>query len=272
MSNLQITHGDLLPSSLRHTLGSTGCGLNSTLGALSMLADGKARVFIVSLLLALCSLEPGLAVASASQCFGTASKGRLDAGVKLPIRGENFAAYSAVGAAAGRTHVHSTVADIIVGSYAALATAMPSKTFVYGETGWAGGGRFRPHRTHQNGLSVDFFVPVKDSAGKSVPIPTDVMSRFGYDVEFDANARYAGYVIDFPAMAEHLYQLDQAAKARGKTIALVIFDPVFLPHLFATERGVYLRKNLPFMKGRPWVRHDEHYHINFAIACERLPR
>lgn len=261
-----------MPSSLCLTPISKRRGPNSCLGNLFTLADGKAAGVIVSLLLALCFLAPGLAVASVSQCFGTVSKGRLEGGVKLPITGENFAAYSAAGAAAGRTHVHATVADIIVESYAALATAIPSRTFVYGETGWANGGRFRPHRTHQNGLSVDFFVPVKDRAGKSVPIPTDVISRFGYDVEFDANARYAGYVIDFPAMAEHLYQLDQAAKARGKTIALVIFDPVFLPHLFATDRGSYLRKHLPFMKGRPWVRHDEHYHINFAIACERLAR
>ncbi len=58
---------------------------------------------------------------------------------------------------------------------------------------------------------------------------------------------------DFPAMSEHLYQLAVAAKARGVGIALVIFDTAFLPKLFATARGPYLQRNLPFMIGKPWV-------------------
>jgi penicillin-insensitive murein DD-endopeptidase len=110
--------------------------------------------------------------------------------------------------------------------------------------------------------------PITNSSGKSVPLPTRVSERFGYDIELDANARYGEYRIDFPAMAEHLYQLHVAAKARGVGIALVIFDTAYLPKLFATARGPYLKKNLPFMKGKPWVRHDEHYHVDFAVPCK----
>lgn len=95
-----------------------------------------------------------------------------------------------------------------------------------------------------------------------------VGNRFGYDIEFDANAKYGEYAIDFPAIAEHLYQLHRAARARGADIALVIFDAPFLPMLFATPRGPYLQQNLPFMKGKPWVRHDEHYHVDFAVPCK----
>jgi len=208
------------------------------------------------------------ALAADSQCFGTVSKGRIENSVKLPTSGPNFSAYSSMAATAGRTHVHAKVADIITASYAALQTASPSTTYVYGETGWPSGGRFRPHRSHQNGLSVDFFVPVRDAQGKSVPLPTDLSKRFGYDLEFNANAKYGEYTIDFPAIAEHLYQLHVAAKARGAGIALVIFDAPFLPRLFATPRGAYLKENLNFMKGKPWVRHDEHYHVDFAIACK----
>lgn len=203
-----------------------------------------------------------------SQCFGTVSNGRVEGSVKLPTSGPNFSAYSTLAATAGRTHMHSKVAEVITTAYAALEVASPSTTYVYGETGWPSGGRFRPHRTHQNGLSVDFFVPVRNAAGKSVPLPTDVMSRFGYDIEFDANAKYAEFSIDFPAIAEHLYQLHSAAKSRNLGIALVIFDTQFLPKLFATPRGPYLRQHLPFMKGRPWVRHDEHYHVDFAVPCK----
>lgn len=209
-----------------------------------------------------------LAVAGESQCYGTVSNGRIEKSVKLPASGSNFSAYSSLAAAAGRTHVHSRVASVIAASYRALHAASPSTVYVYGETGWPSGGRFRPHRTHQNGLSVDFFVPVRDATGVSVPIPTSTLTRFGYDIEFDSTARHGKYSIDFIATAEHLYHLHQAAKAQGVGIALVIFDTQYLPKLFATPRGAYLQQNLPFMKGKPWVRHDEHYHVDFAIPCK----
>jgi penicillin-insensitive murein DD-endopeptidase len=205
--------------------------------------------------------------ASPSQCFGTVGNGRIEGSVKLPISGPDFSVYSSVGAAAGRTHVHSKVAEIVTAAYAALAATNPEVSYVYGETGWPAGGRIRPHRTHQNGLSVDFFVPVRDQSGRSVPLPTDLANRFGYDIEFDSMARYGGYAVDFPAMAEHLYQLHLAAKAHSADIALVIFDPRFLPQLLATPPGPYLQQHLTFMKQPAWVRHDEHYHVDFAVPC-----
>jgi len=213
-------------------------------------------------------VAPSLAAAAESQCYGTVSKGRIEGSVKLPLSGANFSAYSTLGASVGRTHVHSKVAAIVEASYKALATEHPEWRYVYGETGWPSGGRFRPHRSHQNGLSVDFFVPVKDLKGQSVPLPTNLSNKLGYDLEFNQEAKYGEYSIDFEALAEHLYQLDVAAKAAGSGLALVIFDTQYLPRLFATKRGVYLRENLPFMKGKPWVRHDEHYHVDFAVPCK----
>lgn len=211
-----------------------------------------------------------LTQADDSQCFGSVAKGRIEHSVKLPVSGANFSAYSSLAAAAGRTYVHGRVAQIIRTSYAALAAASPETRYVYGETGWASGGRLRPHRTHQNGLSVDFFVPVRNAQGKSVELPTRVTSRFGYDIEFDAQGRYEGYTMDLPAMAEHLYQLHLAAKSQGVGIALVIFDQPYLAQLFATARGPYLQQHLRFMKGKPWVRHDEHYHLDFDIPCKPM--
>lgn len=225
------------------------------------------RTFASLLATALAALSTQLSAAE-SQCFGTVSNGHVESSVKLPSSGVNFSAYSTLAATAGRTHVHSAVAAVIAVAYSALQAESPSVTYVYGETGWPSGGRFRPHRSHQNGLSVDFFVPVHNAEGKSVPLPTSVTDRFGYDIEFDANAKYGEYSIDFPAIAEHLYQLHVAAKAKGVGIALVIFDTPYLPRLFATPRGTYLQQNLTFMKGKPWVRHDEHYHVDFAVPCK----
>ena len=215
-------------------------------------------------------LAPILACGAESQCYGSVSNGRIERSVKLPLSGANFSAYSTLAATAGRTHVHSTVAAILSTSYKALAAANPDVHYVYGETGWPAGGRLRPHRTHQNGLSVDFFVPVRDGKGRSVPLPTNLSDRLGYDVEFNQEAQYGEYSIDFEALAEHLYQLHVAAKVAGSGLALVIFDRQYLPRLFATSRGAYLKANLPFMKGKPWVRHDEHYHVNFVVPCKAL--
>jgi len=218
------------------------------------------------LILTVVCLSPLLGHAVESTCYGSVSKGRLEGGVKLPSDGINFTAYSSVAAMAGRTCVHSRVAKIVEESYAGLARELPGTVFVYGETGWSSGGRIRPHRTHQNGLSVDFFVPVRDADGKSVPIPTSATTRFGYDLEFNAQARTDNLSIDFTALSEHLHQLNLAAKKNGTSIALVIFDPAYLDKLFATPRGPSIR-SLPFMKGKPWVRHDEHFHVDFAVPC-----
>jgi len=204
--------------------------------------------------------------AASSRCHGTVNRGSIEGSVQLPAEGANFTAYSTLAVAMGRNHVHSEVSAIMLDAYARLESTAPGSQYVYGESGNEYGGPFRPHRTHQNGLSVDFFVPVHGKDGKPARLPTPATQRFGYDIEFDRNARYGEFGIDFAAMAEHLYQLDQAARARGHGIALVIFDTAYLPRLFATPRGAEL-KRLNFMKGKSWVRHDEHYHVDFAVPC-----
>src|SRR5262249_28288002 len=126
------------------------------------------------------------------------------------------------------------------------------------------------HRSHQNGLSVDFMVPVLDRLGISVPLPTSASNKFGYALEFDRAGRLGDLVIDYEAIAEHLYQLHQLARAHGIAIDRVIFDLPYLPKLYATRRGPYLREHVPFMKERSWIRHDEHYHVDFAVPCRTL--
>ena len=208
--------------------------------------------------------------AAGSTCFGTTANGRLQDGVQLPGSGPNFSSYSAAAALAGRTYVHDLVAGIVTNAYSALEKSSPGKVFVYGETGWKSGGRFRPHRTHQNGLSVDFMVPVLNREGKSVPLPTNALNKFGYDIDFDAKAEWGDLRIDFEAIGDHLYQLHQLARDAKVGIALVILDIDYLPRLFATRRGEWLRSNVKFMQKQAWVRHDDHYHVDFAIACKPM--
>ena len=204
---------------------------------------------------------------SGSICYGTTANGKLEHGCKLPYDGANFTAYSRLGWSIGRTYVHCKVAALVVAAYADLQRRYPDTVFVYGETGWASGGRFKPHKTHQNGLSVDFMVPVVDRSGQSVPFPTGPFNTYGYDVDFDATGKHGDLTIDFEAMAAHILVLKRAADTRQVKIWRVIFDPKLQPFLRATKAWTGLEGHVSFSKRRSWVRHDDHYHIDFAIPC-----
>ena len=209
-------------------------------------------------------------VAADSVCFGTPANGRLQDAARIPRSGANFRPYSDLGVQLGRTHAHSRVVRVITQAYAALEKSMPDRVFVYGESGWARGGPFRPHRTHQNGLAVDFMVPVLDESGRSVPLPTRLDNQFGYGIEFDRRGRHGPYRIDDEAIADHLYAVHAAARREGIAVDRVIFDPVLIPALYRTRRGGYIRRQVRFMPRQAWVRHDEHYHIDFGIPCRPL--
>ena len=210
-----------------------------------------------------------LSIAENSTCFGTTGNGRLDNGVKLPASGNNYVGYSSIARLAGRTYVHSEVKKIVVGAYEALAQSHPDKVFKYAETGFQNGGKFKPHKTHQNGLSIDFMTPVLNSKGESVHLPTNPLNKFGYNIEFDAEDRYQEYSIDYEAMAAHIVALHKQAKSLGYDLWRVIFDPKLQGKLMAARGGEYLRKNIQFSKKRSWVRHDEHYHVDFQVPCKK---
>ena len=205
--------------------------------------------------------------AKESTCYGTTSNGSLENGVQLPDSGKNYVGYSHFARIAGRTYVHSKVKEIIVASYKSLNKEQPGKVYKYAETGFRKGGEFKPHKTHRNGLSVDFMTPVVDEDGKSVHLPTNIFNKLGYNIEFDENNRYQNLSIDFDALAAHVVALHKQAKKRGYDLWRVIFDPKLQPYLYKTKYASYLKDNINFSKKRSWVRHDEHYHVDFLIPC-----
>lgn len=207
----------------------------------------------------------------ASTCYGSSENGRLEHGWQLPNAGENFVSYSRLGSVLGRNYVHSEVHNVMLAAYTELAKTQPTLRYVYGETGKVEGGEFSPHKTHRNGLSVDFMVPVRNDAGESVALPTYPWNKYGYDIEFDQNGRYDDLVIDFEAMALHLLALKRAADQRGVGIRRVIFDNALQQRLFASDSGKALKSALTFSIKKPWVRHDEHYHVDFIVPCKPLP-
>ncbi len=202
--------------------------------------------------------------------YGTVSLGKLENGVKLPLKGENYKSYSSLGSLLGRTYVNSIVRDITIEAYDSLYQVYPEKVFVYGETGFKEGGQFKPHRTHRNGLSVDYMVPVTDIRSKSIPLPTSIFEKFGYNIEFDEIGEKEKYKIDFEAVGAHIYFLNEISNLKGYGIAKVIFDPSLQTLLFSTKYGDYLKQHVIFSKTRAWVRHDDHYHVNFNIPTKPL--
>lgn len=205
-----------------------------------------------------------------STCYGTTSNGKLENGVQLPSKGNNFVGYSSLARIAGRTYVHSSVKDIILRAYNKLEIELPNKVYKYAETGFKNGGEFKPHKTHRNGLSVDFMTPVTDTNNKSVHLPTNLFNKFGYNIEFDKSDRYDNFTIDYEALAAHIFMLDKSAKELGYGIWRVIFDPNLQPKLFNTKYGSYLKNNIQFSKKRTWVRHDDHYHVDFSVPCSKM--
>lgn len=202
-----------------------------------------------------------------SVSIGTPASGELRNGKRLPGRGSNFRAYSDLGTLLGRNSVDSRVRAAVLEAYADLALDRPQVRFVYGECGWPSGGSFRPHRTHQNGMAVDFFVPVRDSHGRSRRLPTHAFNRYGYDIEFAADGRWQDYTIDYPAMAAHVRALDRAARAHRLRVVRVIFDKALQRPLFRAQGGEGLEHLVRFSDRDSWVRHDEHYHVIFAPSA-----
>ena len=123
---------------------------------------------------------------------------------------------------------------------------------------------------HQNGLSVDFMVPVLNGQSQSVSLPTSIFNKEGYSIEFNKNGKFEDLTIDFEAISAHIKALHVEANKAGIEIWRVIFDPVLQPFLFQTKNGNYIKKHILIPNKKSWVRHDDHYHVDFKVKCKPL--
>lgn len=222
---------------------------------------------------------PGLILASLagttpahaeSTCYGTTSNGRIEDAVQLPLSGKNYRAYGDLPVSMGRTWVHSQVHDILLAAYKELENRFPNTTFIYGEIGLENGGPFNPHKTHQNGLSVDLMVPIIDMRDGPTEMSTHIFNRYGYDNDYDSNGRDGDEHIDFDALGALILALQNAAEAQEVTLWRVIFAPDLQDELYATRFGEEIRRRITIPTKRSWVRHDDHIHVDFEIPCKPL--
>jgi len=205
-----------------------------------------------------------------SQSIGTVSNGRLEHGRIVPLSGDNFFYFDTMSYASKRAFVHQKVLSTLLDAYAQLDSVCPTRIFGIMECSNEHGGQIKPHRTHQNGLSVDFMTPLMKNGE-----PTDELSDLGaehYLMEFDETGKYRGdknYVIDFNTVALHLLALADAAEQNGLKIDKVIWKIELKDELFATENGKKLKaKGIYFAtKLSPLINslHDDHYHVDFKL-------
>ncbi len=137
------------------------------------------------------------------------------------------------------------------------------------ETANQKGGNLYPHRTHQNGLSIDFMMPlIKDNKPY---YKLDSLGTRHYLLAFNDKGEYStdtSIKVDFNLIAQHILILNEKAKKEDLKVKKVIIKIEFKDELFATEYGKKLKKSgIYVVRGLPKMinaLHDEHYHIDFG--------
>ena len=208
----------------------------------------------------------------------TVKNGQLEGTRSLPPRGKGYRTYSYLGSALGRQYAHHKVINSLETAFATLHEST-GQTFDIAEIGAKHGGKFLPHFTHREGMSVDIMTPMK-KGGEPARLSTGPFSLWGYcwhidpksnrqhGLKWDApsTSKYPKMCptipmnsekeVDFQVMRQMITELKKAAKKEGGTIAFVIVSPSFVPHL----KGIGVK-----LSTKASLVHDDHIHVEFRF-------
>jgi penicillin-insensitive murein endopeptidase len=205
-----------------------------------------------------------------SNSIGSVSNGKLENGVLIPYYGENYQYFDKTSYLSGRAFSHKSVATTILDTYEQLLKNGIDRYFRVMECSHQHGGKIFPHRTHQNGLSVDFMTPLMKNSKPYYKL--DSLGASHYLLEFNNNGEYVkdtSVRIDFDMVALHILTLNKTAQEQGLSISKVIFKTELKEELYSSKygaelknSGIYITKNL-----QPIINelHDDHYHVDFKI-------
>jgi len=207
-----------------------------------------------------------------SKSEGSVKKGKLVNGRRFSRKKDNYKYFSFLSYVLfNRAWVHSKVLNITLDAYKDCKVKYPKRKFLIMECSNKKGGKMWPHRTHQNGTSIDFGSPLLKN---KQPFTRD--HNYGlrhYAMKFDANGkllRNPKIEIDFEMMAQHILALEIAARKRNMFVKKVLLKINLKDDLFKTKSGKILKKrNIYFAKYlQPIVdnMHDDHYHIDFGFV------
>ena len=180
-----------------------------------------------------------------------------------------------------RTFLRQDIHKILTKTFKSLE-GKPLK-LVYGEGSWGGkhGNKpLKPHRSHNNGLHLDIFMPLKNNAGKPVYFPIKRDNLFGYAVNFNkkgkGQGKYKKYQIDWVGL---ISLFEALCRHGGNKIEKVLIARDLLPALRDPALKQYwapipkrCRKKLhPIKVLKPYtfagqkllVDHDDHIHVQF---------
>ncbi|MCR9171708.1 MAG: penicillin-insensitive murein endopeptidase [bacterium] len=204
-----------------------------------------------------------------SSSIGSVSNGKLENATLIPFKGENYEYFDVSSYTGGRAFTHNKVVEITLNTYQALLDQGVDRKFKVMEFSRKEGGKIFPHRTHQNGLSVDYMMPLQKE-GKPY-YEYDKKGASHYLMEFDKEGRYledTDVSIDFNMAARHILELDKQARKNGLRIHKVIFNTDLKDELYASEygkklktSGIYITRNLTKVINDL---HDDHYHVDFC--------
>ena len=199
---------------------------------------------------------------------GSVSNGALENGKLVPFAGDNFQYFDTSSYLAGRVFTSDGVKKAVINTYSELGKLVPGRQFRVMECSNEHGGKLFPHKTHQNGLSVDFMMPlIKD--GKPY-YGLDDLGKDHYWLDFDNEGKYLKdktISIDFDLVAQHILLLNENAQKVGLKVSKVIIKIELKNELYASKygiklksSGIYIVKSLtPTINGL----HDDHFHIDF---------
>jgi penicillin-insensitive murein endopeptidase len=202
-----------------------------------------------------------------SKSDGKVSSGTLKYGYLLPYVGDNFWYFDADSYLGGRAFTNNLVYSSIIDSYATLKEKS-NRIWCLMEASNQKGGKMAPHITHQNGLSIDFMMPLMKDQKPFYDF--DDKGKLHYLMSFDdqgISADDSNVSIDFDAVGSHILALEKAARNNGLKIKKVIIKIEFKDELYASKYGKDLEESgIYFVKGLSNLvnaLHDDHYHIDF---------
>lgn len=204
-----------------------------------------------------------------SNSIGSVGNGRLENAWLLPYSGKNFRCFSPLSYYLfNNAYTHSRVYRTVLEAYKSCEKTCPGIQFRYMECSDKHGGKLLIHRTHQNGLSVDFMSPKRKGSRQSIFF--DRLGLWHYLLEFTNSGRLkinSKIQIDFESIGKHILAIDDAARRNGLRIKKVIFMIELKDQMRQTEswqemqrRKIYFVQRLSNFINRI---HDDHYHIDF---------
>lgn len=209
----------------------------------------------------------------ASKSNGSVSNGSLENASLMPFTGKNYCYFDTASYLGGRAFAHRKLIASLHDTYNELDQIHPGRQFVIMECSNKHGGKIHPHRTHQNGLSTDFMMPLLKNNQPYYGL--DSLGATHYLLDFDSDGKYlkdSTIHIDFELLASYMLVLQEKAMRNGLTISKIILKLDLKDNLLATQsgkilsnRGVYFARNLdPLINSL----HDDHFHVDFELLKE----